>query len=115
MALTRTDLANKALSKLMEEGGSGQSPAAEDTAKADSAIDGMFELLSETNVYTVADDQDIPLAAFDSLALYLAGLIGTDFGKSEMEGQQRCDLAEKKLIRLTAGRPTLEPLAVDYF
>ena len=115
MALTRTDLANKALSKLMEDGGAGQSPAAEDTAKADEAIDGMVAYLSELNIYEVPDLSDIQASAFDSLALYLAGIIGTDFGKSEMEGKARCDLAEARLMLLTATRPTHEPLAVDYF
>lgn len=115
MALTRTDLANKALSKLMEDGGAGQSPAAEDTQKADDAIDGMVAFLDERQIYSVADPDDIPLAAFDTLALYLAGLIGTDFGKSEMEGKARCDLAEARLMLLTATRPSRETLAVDYF
>ena len=112
--MDRTDLANKALSKLMEISAGG-SPDAEDTATADAAIDGMVEYLSERSIYSVADLTDIPVAAFDSLALYLAGLIGTDFGKSEMEGQARCKMAEDRLMLLNATRPTHEPLAVDYF
>jgi hypothetical protein len=115
MPLTRDDLANRALSKLMADGGAGQSPEAEDTAKADSAIDGMVAYLEETNVYSVPDLDDINAAAFDSLALYLAGEICTDFGKTLADGETMRNVAVAKLTLLTATRPSREPLAVDYF
>ena len=112
MAKTRTDLANRALEKLLLVG-SGQSPEAEDTARVDGVIDGFAAFISGIEIYTIADLADIDEAAFDWLAVYLAYFCATDFGKPQDDGMRQA--AEFNLKLLTATKPTKEPLAVEYF
>lgn len=112
MPLTRINLANRALDKLFMVG-SGQSPDPEDTLKVDGVIDSFAEFLSMTEVYTIADFEDIDVAAYEPLAMYLAWFCASDFKKPQDENMRAA--AERMLTLLTATRPSREMLTVDYF
>jgi hypothetical protein len=112
MAKTRTDLANRALDKLLLVG-SGQSPDAEDTAKADGVIDSFSEFISAIDIYTIADLEDIDLVAFEFLADYLAWFIAPDFGKPQDDNVAK--RAEYMLQRITASTPTYKPQTAEHF
>lgn len=112
MAKTRTHLANRALEKLMVVG-TGQDPESDDTTKVDDVFDQFSAYISGIDLYTIADDQDIDLAAFEPLALYLAWFVASDFGKVQDDSIRQ--LAEFMLKSLTMSPPTYEPLAVDSF
>lgn len=112
MAKTRLDLANRALEKLFLVS-LGQSPEAEDTAKVDAQIDSFREFIEGIEIYSIADLDDIDLAAFDWLAEYLAYYCATDFSKPRDEGKRM--VAEAALKKLNSTDPTHEPLRVDYF
>lgn len=112
MAKTRTHLANRALEKLLVVG-TGQSPESDDTTKVDDVFDQFNAYISGIDLYTIVDDQDIDLAAFEPLADYLAWFCASDFGKVQDDGiRQR---AEFMLKSLTGTRPSYEPLEAEYF
>lgn len=112
MAKTSTHLANRALDKLQMVG-LGQSPDAEDTAKALAAYEAFAEFISGIDVYTISDPDDIDLAAFEPLAGYFAYFIANDFAKPQDENMRAA--AEYNLRRLTAGKSTGEVLKAEYF
>lgn len=112
MPKTRLQLANRALEKLAIVG-SGQSPAAEDTLKADGVINAFAEYISGVGIYTISDFAAIEDAAFEWLALYLAYFVAPDFGLPQNDAIRQS--AEFHLRRLQSVEPTREPLVVEYF
>lgn len=113
MALTRLDLANRIVEKLLNVG-TGQSPEAEDTAKVNNGLERFSDFISEVGIYTIADLDDIDTSAFDWLAEYAAAyFFPADFSlpNDDARGQR----AEYMLKRLTAGKPSRETLQVNYF
>src|SRR5687768_12176339 len=110
---TATHLANKALTKLQSDGGLGQAPDAEDTAKMLLVVPSLVATLEAEDIYSVADQDDIEASAFEWLALYLAYLAATDFAKPQDDGMRTT--AEYHLRRITAGKATKEVLKAEYF
>jgi hypothetical protein len=111
-AKTSTHLANRALDKLLVVG-LGQSPDDEDTAKALDKYEAFREFISSIDVFSIADDDDIDLAAFEWLATYFAYFLANDFGKPQEDGMRVA--AEYNLRRITAGKPSGEVLRSEYF
>jgi hypothetical protein len=112
MAKSRTNLVNRALEKLLVVG-AGQTADSEDVEKVDAIVTSVLEALSADQIYTVADEDDIEESAFEWIAEVLAVASASDFGQAP--DFARREYAEKRLVRLTASRPSKEPLAVDYF
>ena len=112
MAKTSTQLANRALEKLQMVG-LGQSPDAEDTQKALDKYETFAEFISGIDVYTISDETDIDLAAFEPLASYFAYFIASDFSKPQDENMRLA--AENLLNRLTATKPTYETMVSEHF
>jgi hypothetical protein len=112
VAKTSTHLANRALEKLQMVG-LGQSPDAEDTAKALDRYESFAEFISEIDVYTIADADDIDLAAFEPLAMYFAYFIANDFSKPQDENMRLA--AENLFDRLRATRPTYQVMEAEHF
>lgn len=112
MAKTRVQLVNRALEKLLVVG-AGQTADSEDVAKVDAIVDSVLEALSDDEIFTVPDVDDIQESAFEWIADVLAVASASDFGMQT--DIARREYAEKRLLRLTASRPTREPLVVDYF
>ena len=112
MAKTSTHLANAALQKL-QMAGLGQSPDAEDTAKALEKYEAFAAYLSEAEIYEIADEKDIDLSAFEWLVLYFAYFIASDFSKPQDDAMRQS--AEFHLTRMQASKPTKERLVVEYF
>lgn len=112
MAKTSTDWANAVLQKLLVVG-LGQSPDAEDTAKALEQYEPFKEFIASIDVYTIADDDDIDIAAFSWLVLYGAYFCATDFGKPQEDGMRVA--AEYNLRRVNAKKSTGEVLKAEYF
>lgn len=112
MAKTRANLADRALQKLLVVG-SGQPVDSEDRETADNAIDSVFADLEGREIYSVSDEDDIDLAAFEWLALILADTISTEFGQQIDPGKR--EYAENKLRRLTASGPSYEVMKLDYY
>jgi hypothetical protein len=112
MAKTRANLATRALQKLLVVG-SGQLADSEDVETADGAIDAVLADLAGRNVYSVADETDIEVSAFEWLALILADTIAPDFGQP-MDPNKRA-YAENMLRRLTVANPTYEVHKMQYF
>ena len=81
---TREQLVAEALTELFADGGSGQSPDAEDRDAVDRKVDGLIEELAARNIVTVANDAQIPPEWFGPLAELLANdcaprrLLGTE-------------------------------------
>ena len=112
MAKTSTDWANGALSKLGMVG-LGQSPDAEDTAKALLKFEAFKNSLQAEDIYTIADDDDIDIAAFEWLVLYGAYFLATDFMKPQDDTMRQA--AEYHLKLQTSKKPTYQVAAADHF
>jgi hypothetical protein len=112
MAKTRVNLVNRALEKLLVVG-AGQTADSEDVEKVNDAVTAVLEGLSDDQIFTVADEDDIQESAFEWIAEVLAMAVAPDFGQPA--DIQRREYAEKRLMRLTASRPSKEPTVVDYF
>lgn len=112
MAKTRVMLVNRALEKLLVVGAA-QVADSEDQEKVDAIVDSVFEMLSGDGIFTVSDEDDIQESAFEWIAEVLAMAAASDFGQPP--DFARREYAEKRLTKLTATRPSKEPLKVDYF
>lgn len=112
MAKTRVNLVNRALEKLLVVG-AGQTADSEDVEKVDAIVDSVLEALSDDQIFTVADVDDIQESAFEWIAEILAIASASDFGQATDYAKR--EYAEKRLLRLGAGRPSKQPLVVDYF
>ena len=77
---TREELVAEALTELFADGGTGQSPDAEDRDVVDRKVDGLIEELAARNIVTVNDAQ-IPPEWFGPLAELLADACGPRFGR----------------------------------
>lgn len=105
---TRTMLANEAL-VLLQKVGLGQSPDAEDTAKVDEKIDAVLDELSERNIVTIPDPDDIRAAYFNPLAELLANECAPNFGgqKSMAIKEQAEDRLKTMVNNAPASKKTL--------
>jgi hypothetical protein len=112
MAKTSTDLANRALAKGFMVG-LGQSPEAEDTQKVLDMYEAFKAFVEAANIYTIADDTDIDLAAYEWLAGLLWYFVATEFGKPAEDGLRLA--AEYHLRRIQASQPTYERQTAEYF
>jgi hypothetical protein len=109
---TRADLIAKTLGNLGVTS-PGQPLADEDVSSVDDHVDTALATLSGKGVVTISDDNAIPLELFGPLADWLAEDAGPDFGKAT--DPKKMMLAEAEIRKIVYGRPTLEPLQVDYF
>lgn len=112
MSRTRIELIEQALSNLGALS-AGQTAEPEDSAALDSRVDTMLSELSQSEVVTITDPDNIPDALFNVLAEILANISGGKFGKPS--DQQARLISENKIRVMVRGRPTGEPLQVDYF
>src|ERR1044071_7970350 len=92
---TREELVDEALVNLFADGGSGQSPEAEDQATVDRKVDGLLAELRTRDICDVVNDQQIPAAWFNPLAELLANECATAFG-----AQKSAALREDAMARL---------------
>jgi hypothetical protein len=107
---TRADLVQRALEILLAVE-TGQAPAPEDQELADRAVDSCLASLSARGIFSVTDANDIPLAAFEHLAVMLADTLKLDFNVPDVDAPR----AVYNLQQLNAAEPTRAVLAVDYF
>lgn len=112
MSKTRAELVAKALSILQEEG-SGQPQAAEDTAKVDECVVPLTSELAASNVLTIGDLEAIDDAVFLPLARMLANEAGDDFGRPYSEDYRFAQ--EVRIRKVTALGPLYVTLATDYY
>jgi Tfp pilus assembly protein PilW len=110
---TRNDLVNQALRNLGVLA-AGQTADAEDFQAADGHVDQVIASLSARDIVTVDDDD-----WFDPLAVLVADDAAMEFGlpgvpASSSDPNPVLD-AENRLRLMVRGRPTYEPLKVDYF
>jgi hypothetical protein len=109
---TRDQLIARALTKLTVIG-SGQSPDAEDRATVDDAVAGVLADLAARGVVEVANDDEIAIEWFESLAEILAQHVAADFGRER--DAERIARAEAALIKKTVPGPTYQIQRADYF
>jgi len=112
MAKTRSQLARRALEKLLVVG-SGNPPEAEDIQAVDGVIDAVIADLEGRHVFTVQDVEDIDISAFEWLADCLAVMVASDFGQQPDEGKRT--KAENMLITISATRANRAVVAGEYF
>jgi hypothetical protein len=112
MAKTRDNLADRALQKLRVVG-AGQPVDSEDHETADGVIDAVLADLEARDVYSVADLEDIDIAAFEWLALVLADTLAPDFGQA-MDPNRRA-YAERMLLWIGSTSPTYQTQTAEYF
>jgi hypothetical protein len=121
---TQADLVNQVLENL----GAlviGQTPNVEDVAAVASEIDSFLRMLAGLDICYVADANAIPGAIFDPLASIIAGELANAWGKTGDEFQQLMarglgmppgsGSGAMAIKAITRGRPTFEPLRVQYF
>lgn len=109
---TRDQLIQRALKSLavIEPG---EAPSPEDYTTVDDMIDPLLAQLAVDQVVYIGDPDTIELEYFEPLARLLANACGPDFGSPINEEAKYRD--EMTLRRLTASKPTYQPLKVDYF
>ena len=100
---TRAELVAEALTELFADGGSGQSPDAEDRDAVDRKVDGLIEELAARNIVTVADEAQIPPEWFGPLAELLADACAPRFGRPKSVALR--EDAEARLKVMTRGAP----------
>lgn len=109
---TREDLIARALTELGKLV-AGQNVEEEDEQTVDDLVDPLLQQLSIDGVVYIGNPDAIEPEYFLPLARLLANEAGPSFGIPKNEDIKRLD--ETTLRRLTAGRPTYQPLVVDYF
>lgn len=109
---TRDQLIQRALKSLavIEPG---EAPSTEDYTTVNDMIDPFLAQLALDQIVYIGDPEAIELEYFEPLARLLANACGPDFGSPINEEAKQRD--EMILRRLTASRPTYQPLKVDYF
>lgn len=112
MPKTRAELVAKALSILQQEG-SGQPQAPEDTAKVDECVVALTSELDANGVLTIGNLDEIDDAVFLPLARMLANETGDDFGRPYSEEYRLAQ--EMRIRKVTATGPLYVTLATDYF
>jgi hypothetical protein len=103
---TREELVAEALTELFADGGSGQSPDAEDRDAVDRKVDGLIEELAARNIVTVSDAQ-IPPEWFGPLAELLAEACGPRFGRPKNAALREDAEARLKVMTRGASRRLL--------
>lgn len=108
MALTKTraELIQAALEEIKVLA-AGQSPSAEDSDKVERALEPLLAELSAREIVYVADSNEIPMAVFGPLSRRLGAEVAGAFGAAGPSIEDE----EWRLSRITAARPTYEPLA----
>lgn len=109
---TREDLIARALTELGKLV-AGQNVEEEDEQTVDDLVDPLLRQLAIDGVVYIGDADAIEPEYFLPLGRLLANEAGPSFGIPKNEEAKRLD--EAILRRLTAGRPTYQPLVVDYF
>ena len=121
---TQTDLINEALANLGVLS-PGQPVDIEDFSFVQSSLDSIFRKLAALEIVFVADQNNIPGSWFKDLSDIVAGEVATKFGSNPdhyMMLIQRglgvppgAGAAALSLKQMTRGRPTYEPLQMDFF
>lgn len=124
MAKTRSDLVTEALD-LLGVLPTGQPPEVEDAAKVDGKVDTTLASIAALEIATVGDADSIPDEWFDDVAAILAGACTTKFGlgaddtsrllQSGLGLPPGTGAAAMSLLIKARGRPTGEPIQVEYF
>ena len=109
---TRADLVNQALANLGVTDPN-EIASAEDYKAVDDHFDTAMAQLSGEDIFTLADEDDIPLELFGPLADYLAEDAASDFGRAA--NPQTVALAVSKIRIITRNRPSYQTLATEYF
>jgi hypothetical protein len=125
---TSTDLINEALATLGVLS-AGQDVDPEDTAFVAQKLDGIFRALAALEIVYITDPENIPSELFNPLADIVAGECAAKFGAKDADyiklknnglgGVQGIDIGfgagAKQLRAISRGKPTGEPLRVEYF
>lgn len=115
---TRNDLVNQALKNLGVLA-AGQTASAEDFDAVDGHVDTTLAELDAEDIVTVDDDSDIPLELFEPIAVLLADNSAFEFGlpgvPASPERPNPLEDAKTLLRTRTRGKPTGQPLRVDFF
>jgi hypothetical protein len=109
---TSAMLTAEALATLFADGGTGQSPDAEDVAFVSSRIDALLEELSARNIVTVSDADDINPGIFMPLAELLADYCAPKFGQ-QRNAATRLDAEDRIQIVNTRSNVDQFKLKVD--
>lgn len=109
---TRADLIARALATLVNLP-SGQTPSSEDSSTVDEHIDSVLATLSSKGVVTINDPDEIEVEVFGPLAKWLIEDCASEFGG--VADPKAMLLAEAEIRKVVYGRPTREPLSVDYY
>lgn len=112
MPKTQAELVAKALSILQEEG-TGQSLAAEDTTLVNDAVVPLTDELAATGVLRIGSLDEIEDAVFLPLARMLANEVGDDFGRPYSEDYRL--VQERRIRKVTATGPLYTTLETDYY
>jgi hypothetical protein len=91
----------------------GNGAEAEDTQKIDAKVDGLFLELSARGVCDVSDEDAIPIEWTDALALLLADLNASAFGKPRMGHMDRIAVEERIKVMVQRVPPARETLTTD--
>ncbi|MFA7238430.1 MAG: hypothetical protein WC058_16360 [Phycisphaeraceae bacterium] len=102
---TRAELVQAALEEIKVLA-AGQSPSSEDSDKVERALEPMLAELAAREIVYIADSDEIPNAVFGPLTRRLGAEIAGAFGATGPSIEDE----EWRLSRITAGRPTYEPL-----
>jgi hypothetical protein len=109
---TRNELVAQAAAKVGILG-VGQALSDEDFELIDDYVDKLFDQLAEDEIWTVADEEEIPASLCPYLATLLANLCAAEYG-SAFSGQVKME-HEAILRRLVRQKETFEIQQVDYF
>lgn len=112
MSKTTAELVAKAASNLGVLA-AGQALSAEDSAALTALTTPVFEELANEGIIDTPDIQTIEDSVFLPMARILAERAAPEYGRATDE--QGILQAKAQIRRVTYGRPTHEPLAVDYF
>lgn len=125
---TSSDLITEALANLGVLS-AGQPPDVEDVNYIEEKLDSIFRKLAGLELVSIPDPNNIPGVFFSDLADIVAGECANKFGATPddytklvnkgLGGVNGVDIgfgaAAKSLRAITRGRPTGQPLQVDYF
>jgi len=116
---TRRDLIDRALSELGVIA-AGQTPSAEDVSAVDQLVDAVCDELSTREIVYIdapgepgPDGGEIEPGVFLPLASWLANVAAPDFG-AQYSPEVEAAL-ETRLRRITATRPTYQPMQAEHF
>jgi hypothetical protein len=115
---TRNDLVNQALTNLGVLA-SGQTASSEDFDAVDNHVDTTLAELDAEDIVTIDDDDEIPAEWFEPIAVLVADNAALAFGlpgvPASPSSPDPVGAAKDKLRVRTRGKPTGQPLRIDYF